>query len=325
MMQHSAPGSTRPALPLISVAGLAAHDPQTRAQVGQALKVACQEMGFFYCVDHGISADLIADVFAQSRQFFALPEAEKQALNKNLSLCQRGYEPLRDQTLEEGTPPDLKEGFYSGPEKPLTDPDVMAGRFNQGPNQWPPQLPAFRAVMEQYRLAMTGLAETLMRGMALSLDLPEDHFKDFCQNPLTTLRLLHYPPQPAHPQPGEKGAGAHTDFGGLTLLLQDDSGGLQVKMPNGEWLDATPIEGSFIINLGDMIARWTNNRYRSTLHRVINTSGHERYSVPFFYTGNPDQVIECLAGCVPPGEAPLWPPVTVEDHLRTMYARTYGR
>ncbi|MBE7728763.1 isopenicillin N synthase family oxygenase [Komagataeibacter sp. FXV3] len=312
-------------LPVISIAGLFDPDPAARRAVGAALHAACRDMGFFYCADHRIPPDLIAAVFEQSRRFFALPEADRRALDKGRSPCNRGYEPLRDQTLEPGTPPDLKEGFYIGPEKPLCDPAVMAGRFNQGPNQWPAMLPEFRPVMMTYSAAMTRLAETLMQGIALSLNLPEDYFATFCHDPLTTLRLLHYPPQPARPLPGEKGAGAHTDFGGLTLLLQDDSGGLQVRAPDGNWVDATPIAGTFVVNLGDMIARWTNNRYRSTLHRVINTSGRERYSVPFFHTGNPDQVISCLPGCVPAGEAPLWPPVTVEDHLRAMYTRTYGR
>lgn len=312
-------------LPVISVAGLSAPSRAARGQVGAALHAACRDMGFFYCVDHGIPADLIAAVFAQSRAFFALPEAEKEALNKNRSTCNRGYEPLRDQTLEPGAPPDLKEGFYIGPEKSADDPAVRAGRFNQGPNQWPRDMPEFHRVMMEYSAAMTELGERLMRGIALSLGLDENYFATFCHDPLTTLRLLHYPPQPAQSPPGQKGAGAHTDFGGLTLLLQDDSGGLQVRAPDGTWLDAMPIPGSFVVNLGDMISRWTNNRYRSTLHRVINTSGHERYSVPFFHTGNPDQVVACLPGCLEPGESPLWPPVTVEDHLRTMYDRTYGR
>ncbi|MBL7238911.1 isopenicillin N synthase family oxygenase [Komagataeibacter rhaeticus] len=324
-MQHTTRAIPARTLPVISVAGLQSPDPQARAAVGRALHAACSETGFFYCIDHGVKPELIAAVFAQSRQFFALPMADRLAVHKNRSPCNRGYEPLRDQTLEPGTPPDVKEGFYSGPEKPLDDPAVRAGRFNQGPNQWPAALPDFRAVMSEYSTVMTRLAETLMRGIALSLGLAEDYFAAFCHDPLTTLRLLHYPPQPARPLPGEKGAGAHTDFGGLTLLLQDDSGGLQVRAADGTWLDAAPIPGSFVVNLGDMIARWTNNRYRSTLHRVINTSGRERYSVPFFHTGNPDQVIACLPGCVPEGEAPLWPPVTVEDHLRAMYARTYGR
>jgi isopenicillin N synthase-like dioxygenase len=164
-----------------------------------------------------------------------------------------------------------------------------------------------------------------MRGLALSLDLPEACFDPFTQQAMGTLRLLHYPPQPPMPLPGEKGCGAHTDFGAVTLLLQDDSGGLQVfDEDSGRWLDAPPVPGTYVVNMGDLISRWTNGHYRSDLHRVINGSGHERYSVPFFYTGNPDHVIECLAGCLAPGETPRWPVVTVEQHLAECYRRTYA-
>ena len=311
-------------LPVVDISGLASPDPLLRDRAGAAIRAACLDKGFFYCVGHGVDDALIAEVFDQTRQWFDQPMPAKLAVDKANSAANRGYEPLRGQVLEAGAPPDLKEGFYIGVETPADHPRAQA-YYNLGPNQWPEGRPQFRTVMATYFEAMLGVVQTLLRGLALSLHLPEDHFAAFATEPVATLRLLHYPPQPANPAPGEKGCGAHTDFGALTLLLQDQVGGLQVwDHDTDRWLDAAPLPGAYVVNLGDLIARWTNGRYRSTLHRVINSSGRERYSVPFFFLGAPDQQITPLPGCLTAGEAPLYPPVTVDAHLRERYAQTYG-
>lgn len=311
-------------LPLIDISGLRSTDLAERQAVARQLRDACQRCGFFYIHNHGIDSELIRAVQAQAELFFALPSADKLAVDKALSSCNRGYEPLRAQTLEAGSPPDLKEGFYIGNHLDEHDPRSR-GRFNQGPNQWPHGVEQFRPVMERYFAAANEVCERLMAGLALALELPEDHFAPLLEDAAATLRLLHYPPQPAQSPPGEKGCGAHTDFGAVTLLLQDDAGGLQVKAIDADqWLEAPPIDGTFVVNLGDLISRWTNDRYHSNLHRVINRSGRERYSVPFFYTGNLDLMVECLPTCLAPGETPKYPPISVEQHLHACYQRTYG-
>jgi isopenicillin N synthase-like dioxygenase len=315
---------TQASLPIIDVSGLRSSDPEVRAQIGRRLRDACTDKGFFYIVGHGVTPELLAATFAHSERFFDLPEETKRRIDKTLSPCNRGYEPLRAQILEADAPPDLKEGFYIGVDLPESDPRVLAGKFNHGANQWPDALPDFRPTMQAYFDDMTALARRLMRGLALSLALPEAHFDDFCTDPIATLRLLHYPPQPAQPLPGEKGCGAHTDFGSLTILAQDDAGGLQVWDESQGWIHAPPVPGAFVVNLGDLIARWTNDRYRSTLHRVINTSGRERYSIPFFFTGFPDYIVSCLPTCAVDGEPARYAPVTTEQHLLECYRRTYA-
>ena len=305
----------RQGVPLIDVSALL--DPLAdRKAVTDQLRRACATSGFLYATNHGIPQKLTNAAFAEARSFFDLSMEEKSSLDLANSSVKHGYEPLRAQTLEAGAPPDVKEGFYVGRESP-------ADGVYRGPNQWPVSRPEFRVVMEDYYGRMLHLAEALMRGIALSLDLDENHFNDFCRDPYARLRLLHYPPDAA---PGEKGAGAHTDFGGLTILLQDDCGGLQVQDPyTGTWVDAAPVEGAFVVNLGDMISRWTNDKYRSTLHRVINSSGRERYSIPFFFHGNPGHLVECIPTCLDNGEAPKYARVSVAEHFRAKFSYSYTK
>ena len=311
-------------LPLIDMSGLRSEVAGERAAVGRALREVCLDKGFFYLTGHQVpvrTSDAAMDVI---RDFFALPLDEKLEAGKAQSICHRGYETLRGQTLEPGAPADLKEGYYIGRDLPMDDPRVRAGKFNHGPNVWPQSLPQFRDHLSAYYSALLEVSRLLMRGLALSLDLDEGHFDVFTTEELATLRLLHYPEQPANPAPGEKGCGEHTDFGTITLLLQDDCGGLQVWDGEAGWIDATPIPDTYVVNLGDMVARWTNDRYHSTLHRVINTSGRDRYSIPFFYLGNPDVPVECIPTCLETGESPKYPVTTIGRHYEEMYGVTYG-
>ncbi len=323
MTAYKAEHVVESALPIIDVSALRGGDADARRAVGREFRRACLDLGFMYVVGHGVDRALRADVLAQSAAFFAISDEKKLAIDMSLSPYNRGYEPLGGQTLEDGAPPDLKEGFYIGEEISLDHARLREGSFNLGPNQWPADLPGFETTMMTYYAEMLALGETLMRGIALSLGLEEGYFADFCRDPLTALKLLHYPPQPANPDPGEKGCGAHTDFGGITMLMQDDNGGLQVLGNDGRWLHAPPVPDAYVVNLADMISRWTNDMYRSTLHRVINVSGMERYSVPFFFSGRPAHEVVALDCCLADGETPKYPPTTVEKHMRDMYARTY--
>lgn len=307
------------AIPVISLA-------QPDAAIAAAVRAACTTQGFFYVVDHGVPATLLADQFAWAARFFALPEEAKQDIHLFKSHAKRGWEGLGAQTLDAGAQPDRKESFYSGVHYGPDHPYVQAKLNGYGANQWPAGLPGFQQQMEAYTAACAGLAESIMRHLARSLDLAPDFFDPTMADPMITLRLCRYPPHPANAGADVFGAGAHTDWGAVTILAQDDLGGLEVQAADGSWLPATPIPGSFVVNLGDMIPRWTNGLYRSNLHRVINANatGRDRYSIPFFYSPNYHARVEAVPGTVPAGEAPRFAPCTAGEHLAEMYRKSYG-
>lgn len=311
------------ALPLIDIGELGSPSRPAGRDVAEAIRAACLSKGFFYITNHGIAPALVEAVLRESRRFFELPLIERLKVRRECSVCDRGYEPIGGQDLEQTGAPDLKEAFLLGVDLADDDPRVLARKVNHGPNQWPPGLAGFRPVLEDYFAAMLHLSVRLMGAIALSLDLAEDHFAGFCGEPVALLRLLHYPRQPVNGNPGEKGCGAHTDWGAITLLLQDDAGGLQIRDPVHGWLHAPPLPGTFVVNIGDLIARWTNDRYRSTEHRVINLSGRDRYSVPFFFDGNPDYPVSCLPGCSDADHPPKYPTATVAEHTGRMHRATF--
>lgn len=290
-MSPSQPSSFH--IPTIDIAPYL-EDASTDAarQVVDDVRNACMTAGFFSLVGHGIPRDMQDGVLRAAKRFFDLPLAEKQALRHPL-IKNRGYEVIGSQTLQENTLPDLKEGFYIGKDLPLESDKVKAHPELLGQNMFPATLPDgdFRLPTERYYAAVLDLSMRVLEILAKGLPYGDDIFHEFVSNdPVCIMRLLHYPPQPQASPPRDQrqlGAGAHTDFGAITLLLQDSAGGLQVQDPHTQsWHAVAPNPDAYVVNIGDMLALWTKGIYRSAVHRVINSSGAHRYSVPFFFDGN---------------------------------------
>ncbi|MCZ2497850.1 isopenicillin N synthase family oxygenase [Xylophilus sp. Kf1] len=313
-------------IPVIDLDGALRPGGPRVAEVASQLHDAGTATGFFYLRHHGVPAELLAAQFALAQRFFDLPLADKQAIDLRRVPHMRGYEALGAQTLDAAARPDLKESFYCGLPYADDHPYVRRGHHSYGRNQWPAALPGMADQCATYIACLQALALRLMQLMALSLALPEDFFDHTRDNPMLTLRMLRYPPHPADADERTFGAGAHTDWGAITILAQDRHGGLEVQMPDGAWRAAPPMAGCLVVNLGDMIPRWTNGRYHSNPHRVRNVAsgGAPRHSIPFFYNPDYEARVAPVATCVPDGTEPLYPPCTVGEHLREMYARTYG-
>lgn len=278
-------------LPIIDVHALAAGAGDRNA-VASRIGRACLDMGFFYIKGHGIDEALQERLEQLSRQIFEQDLETKLELRmERAGRAWRGYFPVGDE-LTSGKP-DLKEGLYFGAELGPDDPRVRAGVPLHGANLFPDNLPGFRETVLEYMAAMTRLGHALMEGIALSLGLEASFFADrYTADPLILFRIFNYPPQPPAPDaPSAWGVGEHTDYGLLTILKQDNAGGLEVKSKSG-WIAAPPIPGTFVCNIGDMLDRMTGGRYRSTPHRVRNLSGRSRLSFPFFFDPNFNAEVE---------------------------------
>jgi isopenicillin N synthase-like dioxygenase len=313
-------------IPVIDLGPFLDGAAAARRQVALEIGEACRNIGFFYIVNHGVPADLRAAVFARAAAFFDQPIEKKLEIDIEKSACHRGYFKLGGENLDPAKQKaggDLKEGVKIGQDLPRDHPLVRAGVPLHGPNQWPDSPPEFKPTMERYFAAMSGLGRQMMQAFALALELPESFFDKDLDLPMATLGPLHYPPQRGQISEAQIGAGAHTDFGCLTMLAQDEVGGLQVRNAAGEWIDAPFVENSFVVNIGDMMARWTNDIFASTLHRVINTSGRERYSIPFFFDPDHDADVSCLETCCGPDRPPKYPPTTGLQHLLDMIDATF--
>jgi isopenicillin N synthase-like dioxygenase len=313
-------------IPLIDFAPFLTGGLAARREVAEKIGQACRHIGFFYLANHGISEALVARSFAEAERFFALPMERKLEIDIEKSPCHRGYFKVGGENLDPARQKaggDLKEGIKIGRDLGPDHPLVAAGTPLHGPNLWPRDLPGWQGAMQSYFDALVGLGKQVMHAFALSLDLDECYFDRQLTDPMATLGPLHYPPQRGSVTEKQIGAGAHTDFGCLTILAQDMNGGLQVKNAAGTWIDATPIPGTFVINIGDMMARWTNNLFASTQHRVINVSGAERYSLPFFFDPNFHAEVSALKTCVDAGHPPVFPPTTSGRHLLDMIDATF--
>ena len=300
------------ALPIIDLTPLGEGEAGL-ARVAAAIGAACRDVGFFYVVNHGVPRTLMDEAFATSRRFFALPLADKQAIAIDTVGGNRGYSALLREALDPTQGPDLKEAFNVGLDLASDDPELLAGKPFRALNAWP-DVPGFRATLLAYFEACSRLAGRLHHAFARDLGLRLDFFDDKFDRPMATLRLLRYP-APAEGLGVEIGAGAHTDYGNLTLLATDDAGGLQVRRRDGRWIDAPPLAGAYVVNIGDCLMRWTNDVYVSTPHRVVNRRPRERHSIAFFFDPNPDALVAAIESCVGDG-TPKYPPILAADYLK---------
>jgi isopenicillin N synthase-like dioxygenase len=310
-------------IPVIDVSPfLPDGEPQSRVASVAALRDALERSGFAYLSGHGIPPATIERLRTLSREFHALPMEAKQRIVMNK--YHRGYMPFSTSTIVTSTVakvtrPNLSESLMIMQETLRDDPAY--GAPLRGPNQWPAELPQFRTVALDYMERMTRLGLAMAGALAEALGLPRDWFLPFFDKPTLFLRLLHYPRQPN--EEGLFGSAPHTDYGFITILAQDEVGGLEVRNRHNQWIAAPPIEGTFVMNVADILQRWSNGRFASTPHRVRNLKPVDRYSMPFFFDPSMDAVVECPPQLLQGGEAPAHRPVVYGDYLLERLNKNY--
>lgn len=317
------------AFPVFDLGAFERADAAGKRRLGQMVDQICRETGFLAITNHGVPQATIDAAWSKARAFFDLPYEQKQKAAAPYAGYPYGYLGPKLEALARSkgvdTPPDLKESFNGGPAAVpagMSDPEALA--FCYAATIWPDEPTGFKPAWQAYYAALEDLAARIMRLFAVALDLPDDHFDRFIDAPISALRALNYPEQTVPPEPGQLRAGAHTDYGSLTILLpQPGSKGLQILLPSGEWAEVPPVDGAFVINIGDLMALWTNDRWVSTLHRVVNPSPEDggmdrRQSFAFFHQPNWDAEISVLPG----SGAPKYEPVRSGPYLMGKFKST---
>jgi isopenicillin N synthase-like dioxygenase len=321
-------------IPIIDISPFATAGEKS-AVVG-AIARACEEVGFFCIVGHGVHAAVLAGIYREGRAFFALGREEKMEIARPAPAVSRGYNSLADQslgnTLAAGVPPDLQESFAIGPLEQgagayWTD---AFGSIHFHQNLWPKRPAGFRAAVTAYYQSLEELSARLARMFALALELPENFFGNKMDRHVSTMRLNFYPAQTVAPLPGQIRAGAHSDYGAFTVLRTEAApGGLQVMRRGGTWIDVPIIEDGFVVNIGDLLMRWTNDRWVSTVHRVVNPpeavrANTTRMSIAYFQVPNHNVEVRCFESCTEPGNPPRYAPTTAGAHWRAKILAARG-
>lgn len=302
-------------VPLVDLGRARDGGRREREDAARVIDAACREIGFFAITGHGMPGGVVEDLRRAAHAFFALPPAEKLAARHPVAGTNRGYHPVGGEALatanDEAAPPDLKEFFHIGPVDVGAEPYYTSpeGRGHFVPNVWPARPEGFASAAIAYYRAMDALVGFLMRLAALALGVEEAFFDDKIDRSIGTMRLNYYPAQATPPRPGQLRASAHTDYGGFTIL-SGEGGGLQVRARDGRWIDVATTPTVFVVNIGDLLMRWTNDRWLSNLHRVVNPSAdagpsRPRLSIAFFNHPNYDALIECLPTQGPARHAPV--------------------
>lgn len=306
-------------IPVIDVAPLASGRSEDALKVGRVMRETFERIGFFYVRNHGIPAELISATEAASKRFFAATEAQKlEVVPKDRH---RGFLGIGQAKMYSGAKVDLKESFVWGLDTPEDDPDYLAGNPMIGPNRWPSWMPELRPQLNAYFDAAHVCARNLLRGFAAGLGVAEDYFIRHMDKPISRGTLIWYPPQPVDAGKDQFGVAPHTDYGVITILHQDATGGLQVATRKGEWVTAHPIGGTLVINSGDLLGRWSNDLFKSNPHRVVNSSGRERFSMAMFIDPNFDTPINPV---VQPGDTAHYPEVSCGDYIVGRFDKSFA-
>ena len=313
-------------IPVIDYGPYFAGQPDALITLAAEVRHACEHVGFFYALNHGVDQAVIDRAFAASRRFHALPLETKLALRLNQNNI--GYLPINASvqgasTVHKATRPNQNESFFVSHDRGAEHPDVLAGRALRGRNQWPEGVPGLREDMMAYFHALGSMCDRMLPPFAVALGMPADYFAPFFANEAhANLRFLHYPPQ----DPDEEnlfGQAPHTDNSFMTALARTDVPGLAVRLPSGEWFPPPVLPGTFLINLGNIMRRWSNDRFLSTPHGVLNESGTDRYSIAYFHSPNPDALIEPLPSCIGADNPPRYPPAVYRDLILEFYRANY--